>query len=95
MATVLGNKLHKLRETPLTIPDIVQERLGLEEGDGLLFIEEEGRIFIQREAGRPLSELVGSWKVDRPASADFDDEIEEAIDIAMREKYPWVFEPGR
>ena len=93
MATVLGTKQLKSRAQPLTVPDWVEAKLGLEEGDVLLFMEENGRVFVQREARRALDEVIGSLKTDRPFLTDdeLDAELERVMVDELREKYARIF----
>lgn len=94
MATVLGTRQHKRREQPLTVPEIVETKLGLEEGDDLLFVEEDGRIFVQREARLPLEAIVGSLKTDLPFPTDeeMDAAVERAVSDHCREKYDRILQ---
>lgn len=88
MATVLGIKQRKHRSEPITVPDQVVKTLGLEEGDELVFIQEDGRIFIQRgtrRRGMTLDEIIANpLAITEPHSDDFDAEIEEAMEIETR-----------
>ncbi len=47
-------------DQPITIPEVVRVGLGLEDGDRLRFVGENGRVFVEREASRSSSEVRGS-----------------------------------
>lgn len=49
-------------DQPITIPEAVREGLGLEDGDRLRFVGENGRVVVEREAWKPPSEVRGSVK---------------------------------
>lgn len=89
MAIVLSVELRKHPAEPLTVPDWVEQKLGLEVGDALLFMmDDDVRIFLQREGPRPLDEVLGSIKTDRPfpIDAETDAAVEEAVAEHYREK---------
>lgn len=94
MATVLGVEQRKHQAQPLTVPDWVEQKLGLAVGDALLFMmDDDGRIFVQREARRPLEEVIGSLTTDRPFLTDdeLDAELERVMADELRGKYDRIF----
>lgn len=44
-------------DQPITVPEAVRQGLELEDGDQLRFVGENGRVFVQREARQPRSEV--------------------------------------
>ena len=101
MATATTAKQRKRQAQPFTIPEWVEEQLGLKDGDSLVFLKEDGRIFLQRETSRPSSDARESVNAEfrdmtldeiranplvitGPHSDDFDNEIEEAMQIETR-----------
>lgn len=78
--------------TTIIVPESIRERLGLKDGDSVGFVDDDGRVIIERREDLTLEDIIGSFKLPGPASDDFDEEIEHAMEIAMREKYPWAFD---
>lgn len=94
MATVLGIERRKDQGQLLTVPEWVEQKLGLQVGDALLFMmDDDGRIFVQREERRPLEDVIGSLKTDRPFLTDdeLDAELERVMADELREKYDGIF----
>ncbi|MFP5289223.1 MAG: AbrB/MazE/SpoVT family DNA-binding domain-containing protein, partial [Thermoanaerobaculia bacterium] len=71
----------------ITIPTEVRERLGVREGDRILFqFDKQGRLVLRPESRDPLGNLVGllrPWAKDRPATVE---EMDEAIRSRMARK---------
>jgi AbrB family looped-hinge helix DNA binding protein len=72
----------------ITIPKEVRERLGVREGDRIVFqFDKQGRVVLRPESRDPLGNLVGllrHWAKDRPATVE---EMNEAIRIRVAKKF--------
>lgn len=72
----------------ITIPKEVRERLGVREGDRILFqFDKQGRLVLRPESRDPLGNLVGLLRhraKDRPATVE---EMDEAIRSRMARKF--------
>jgi AbrB family looped-hinge helix DNA binding protein len=72
----------------ITIPKEVRDRLGVQEGDRIVFqFDEQGRVILQPEDRDPLGNLVGLLRHrarDRPVTVE---EMDEAIRARAAEKY--------
>lgn len=72
----------------ITLPRALRDRLGVREGDRVVFqIDEQGRVLLVPERRDPLGNLVGLLKhraKDRPATVD---EMNEAIKARAAEKH--------
>lgn len=84
-------------QNQITVPASIRKHLGLERGDHLRFVMYGDEVRVERHSRRPLEEVLGSLK---PRSSgettdDLDDEIEEAMEMGMRERYPYLFEGDR
>jgi bifunctional DNA-binding transcriptional regulator/antitoxin component of YhaV-PrlF toxin-antitoxin module len=73
-------------EDRLSLPQDVRHELGLDDTDDVIVIVEDGTLRIL-PAPWTLDQIQGSAKSDRIFSEDFDEEIEEAMDEALRDKY--------
>lgn len=84
-------------QNQITVPSSIRKRLGLAKGDQLRFIMLGDEIRVERHSRRPLEEVLGSLKPrsSRETTDDLDDEIEEAIEMGLRERYPHLFEADR
>ncbi len=72
----------------ITIPRDVRDRLGLKEGDRVVFqFDEQGQLFLRQEAQSPLGRLPGLLKhlaKDRPVT---DDEMKQAMKQGAVERF--------
>ncbi len=72
----------------ITIPKDVRDRLGLREGDRIVFqFDEQGRVILQPGERDPLGNLVGLLRhraKDRPVTVE---QMDEAIRARAAEKY--------
>lgn len=77
----------------VTIPKEVRERLGLKEGDRLVFrFDDEGNLLVRPEARSPLGRLPGllhHLARERPVTVE---EMNEAVNRRAAKRFP---EPGR
>lgn len=78
------------RQNQLTLPAPIRRLLGVEGGGTIVFDVTDDNIRIE---GRDLTleEIFGSIKIPGPSSADFDEEIEQAMDIETQR----LFDPTR
>lgn len=72
----------------ITIPKEVRERLGVQEGDRIVFqFDKQGRVVLQPESRDPLGNLLGLLRhraKDRPATVE---EMNEAIRTRVARKF--------
>lgn len=72
----------------ITIPKEIRDRLGVHEGDRIVFqFDEQGRLILQPEVRDPLEGLIGLLRHragDRPATVE---EMKEAVRAKAEEKY--------
>ena len=73
-------------EDRLALPQDVRHELGLDDAEDVILIVEDGTLRIL-PAPWTLDQIQGAAKTDRIFSEDFDEEIEEAMDEALRDRY--------
>ena len=72
-------------KSQVTLPKALQQWLGVQKGDKLQFILEEGGARVQKVASTSFDSLIGV--LPRPAKAHTVEEMNEALGLAAAEKY--------
>lgn len=72
----------------ITIPKEVRDRLGVQEGDRIVFqFDEQGRVILRPESRDPLEGLVGFLRHRAKGRAASVEEMNEAVRARAAEKY--------
>ena len=76
----------------VVIPEDLRPRLGIRAGGTIQFVVRDNGSVTVRQSNWTFDSVLGSVVLPRPMSIDCDEEIEEAIEEALAEKYRWIHE---